>query len=74
MNPIDSAWHTQGRSEFVDDIPVHAGCLYGAAYVSEVAHARILALDLEPARRAAGVVAVLAAATTSPEDARHFST
>lgn len=54
--------HVIGRAAYVDDLPEPAGCLHLALVTAERAHARILALDLEAVRRAAGVVAVLTAA------------
>jgi xanthine dehydrogenase large subunit len=54
--------HVTGRAAYVDDLPEPAGCLHLALVTAERAHARILALDLEPVRRAAGVVVVLTAA------------
>jgi xanthine dehydrogenase large subunit len=53
--------HVAGEARYVDDFPEPAGTLYGALGLAAETHARILALDLEPVRRAAGVRAVVAA-------------
>jgi xanthine dehydrogenase large subunit len=54
--------HVTGTAEYVDDIPEPAGTLHAALGLSERAHARITALDLDAVRAAPGVVAVLTAA------------
>src|SRR5579871_2222987 len=61
--PHDSAaLHVAGEARYVDDFPEPAGTLYAAIGRATQAHARVLKLDLDPVRRAAGVVAVVAAA------------
>ncbi|PWE32094.1 xanthine dehydrogenase molybdopterin binding subunit [Maritimibacter sp. 55A14] len=61
--PHDAArLHVTGTARYIDDIPVPAGCLHLAFGVSPVAHGWITKLDLDPVRRAPGVVAVLTAA------------
>ena len=50
-----------GAGQFVDDLPM-PGCLHVALVRSPHAHARLRALDGEAARRAPGVIAVVAAA------------
>jgi xanthine dehydrogenase large subunit len=61
--PHDSApLHVTGEARYVDDIPEPPGTLFAALGTSAHAHARIVSVDLEPVRRAAGVVAVVAAA------------
>ncbi|MDE2611461.1 MAG: xanthine dehydrogenase molybdopterin binding subunit, partial [Burkholderiales bacterium] len=61
--PHESAeLHVSGEAVYTDDIPELQGTLHAALGLSQKAHARILALDLEPVRRAPGVVAVLSAA------------
>lgn len=61
--PHESAvGHVTGRARFVDDLPEPQGLLHGALIRSPVARGRLLALDLEPVRRAPGVEAVLTAA------------
>ena len=60
--PHDSAaLHVAGEARYVDDIPEPAGTLYAAIGRATETHARIRRLDLEPVRKAAGVVAVVAA-------------
>jgi len=54
--------HVSGAARYVDDLPEPAGTLYAAMGRATEAHARIRKLDLEPVRRAPGVVAVVAAA------------
>ena len=61
--PHDSApLHVSGEARYIDDLPEPPGTLYAALGVSTETHARLLSLDLEPVRRAPGVVAVVAAA------------
>ena len=61
--PHDSAaLHVSGEARYVDDLPEPPGTLYGAFGLSTEAHAKILSMDLEPVRKAPGVVAVLTAA------------
>ena len=61
--PHDSAaLHVSGEARYVDDLPEPAGTLYAAIGRSSETHARVLRLDLDPVRRAPGVVAVVAAA------------
>jgi len=58
--PHDSAaLHVAGEARYVDDLPEPRRTLYAAIGRSTHAHARILKLDLEPVRRAPGVVAVV---------------
>ena len=54
--------HVTGRAEYCDDIPEPIGTLHAYLGVSEVAHGRIRALDLDAVRAAPGVVGVLTAA------------
>ncbi len=61
--PHDAApLHVTGQARYIDDIPVPGNCLHLAFGLSEVAHGRITALDLDAVRGADGVVAVLSAA------------
>ncbi len=61
--PHDSAaLHAAGEARYVDDLPEPPGTLYAAFGVSTEAFAKVKAIDLEPVRRAPGVVAVVAAA------------
>ncbi len=61
--PHDSAaLHVSGEARYVDDLPEPPGTLYGAFGLSTEAHAKIVSMDLEPVRKAPGVVAVLTAA------------
>jgi xanthine dehydrogenase large subunit len=57
-----AALHVSGEARYVDDLPEPPGTLYAALGVSEETHARVLSIDLDPVRRAPGVVAVIAAA------------
>jgi xanthine dehydrogenase large subunit len=60
--PHDSApLHVAGEARYVDDLPEPPGTLFGAIGISSETHARILSMDLEPVRKAPGVVAVVAA-------------
>jgi xanthine dehydrogenase large subunit len=53
--------HVAGEARYVDDIPEPPGTLYAALGVSSETHAKILSIDLEPVRKAPGVVALVAA-------------
>ncbi len=58
----DSArMHVSGSAPYIDDIREPEGTLHVAPGLSPAACGRIVLLDLEPARRAPGVVAVLTA-------------
>src|SRR5262245_18832985 len=57
-----AAKHVSGEALYVDDVPEPPGTLYAAFGLSTRAHARIVELDLAPARAAPGVVAVMTAA------------
>jgi len=60
--PHDAATlHVSGQARYVDDIPLPKGALHLAFGVSDVAHGRIVSVDLAPVRAAPGVVAVLTA-------------
>jgi xanthine dehydrogenase large subunit len=61
--PHDSAaLHVSGEARYVDDLPEPPGTLHAALGVSRETHARIVSMDLDPVRRAPGVVALIAAA------------
>ena len=48
--------HVSGSATYIDDIAEARGTLHAALGLSTRAHARILRMDLEPVRRAPGVV------------------
>ena len=54
--------HVTGRADYTDDLPQPEGTLHAYLGVSNVAHARLLGLDLSAVRAAPGVVGVLTAA------------
>jgi xanthine dehydrogenase large subunit len=58
MKNIDSYTHTRGESIYLDDIPLIAGTLFGAAYGSQHAHGKITELDLSEAEKMPGVVRI----------------
>ena len=61
--PHDTApLHVTGKARYVDDIPLPAGAVHLAFGLSEVAHGRIVSMDLEAVRAAGGVITVLTAA------------
>ncbi len=61
--PHESAHlHVAGEARYIDDIVEPRGTLHAALGRSTKPHARIIALDLEGVRTAAGVIAVLTAA------------
>jgi xanthine dehydrogenase large subunit len=51
--------HATGEARYIDDLTEPQGLLHVCLGLSERAHARIMRLDLEPVRNAAGVVLVL---------------
>ncbi|HET7671725.1 MAG TPA: molybdopterin cofactor-binding domain-containing protein, partial [Burkholderiales bacterium] len=60
--PHDSAeLHVAGEARYVDDLPEPPGTLYAALGMSTETHAEVRSLDLEPVRRAPGVIAVITA-------------
>ena len=54
--------HVRGTAAYVDDLPPIRGELIVDFVGSPVAHGRIVAIDVEAARKSAGIVAVLTAA------------
>ena len=60
--------HVQGSAPYLDDLPEYADQLHAALGLSEVAHAKVGALDLGKVRASPGVVAV-ADAGSVPGDA-----
>lgn len=54
--------HVAGEAVYIDDLPEPAGLLHVYFGLSARAHARIVAMDLEPVRRAPGVVLALSSA------------
>ncbi|WP_420408522.1 xanthine dehydrogenase molybdopterin binding subunit [Hoeflea sp.] len=54
--------HVTGSADYIDDMPMPAGALHGYLGLSARAHARIIAMDLDPVREAPGVVTVLTGA------------
>jgi aerobic carbon-monoxide dehydrogenase large subunit len=57
-----------GRGRFAGDVRP-AGCLHMAVVRSHLAHGRVIGIDVESARRAAGVVAAWTAADLGPDEA-----
>jgi xanthine dehydrogenase large subunit len=61
--PHESAvGHVTGSAPYTDDIPEPVGTLHACLGLSEIAHGRIVSMDLDAVRAAPGVVAVLTAA------------
>jgi len=58
MKNIDSSNHVKGQSLYLDDIPLVAGTLFGAAFVSPIAHGHIEQLHLGEAMQQPGVVRI----------------
>ena len=60
--PHDAApLHVTGEARYIDDLPTPSGCLHLAFGTSEIARGEIEAMDLEPVRKAKGVIGVLTA-------------
>ena len=53
--------HVSGEARYVDDLPEPHGTLHAAIGVSTETFAKLVSLDLEPVRRAPGVVVVITA-------------
>ena len=53
--------HVAGEAVYIDDIAAPDGLLHAYLGTASIAHGRLLSLDLEPVRKAAGVLAVLTA-------------
>ena len=53
--------HVSGQAEYTDDIPEPVGTLHAYLGLSEVAHARIVSIDLSAVRAVPGVIGVLMA-------------
>src|SRR5437867_8424434 len=53
--------HVAGEARYVDDLPEPPGTLYAALGMSSETCAEIRSIDLDPVRRARGVVAVITA-------------
>jgi xanthine dehydrogenase large subunit len=56
-----AALHVTGQARYIDDIPRPQGTLHLAFGISEVAHGRVVSMDLDAVRSEPGVVAVLTA-------------
>lgn len=61
MRLDDVALHTMGASQFTDDLPAPADCLYLQPVLSTVAHGLIEKLDMSTALALPGVVSILTA-------------
>ena len=59
MRSIDIHDHVKGRSIYLDDIPLIQGTLFARVFTSNVAHGRIIKLDISKARNLEGVHKVL---------------
>ncbi|MBX9709798.1 MAG: molybdopterin-dependent oxidoreductase [Xanthobacteraceae bacterium] len=59
LERVEDASLLTGRGRFIDDLGVRRGTLHAAILRSPHAHAEIIAIDVEAARRAPGVAAVL---------------
>jgi xanthine dehydrogenase large subunit len=53
--------HVQGAAAYIDDLPLIEGTLHAAPLLSNIAHGRIVSLDLSAVRAAPGVHAVITA-------------
>jgi len=59
MRSIDIHDHVKGRSIYLEDIPLIQGTLFARVFTSNVAHGRIIKLDISKARDLEGVHKVL---------------
>ena len=58
MKNIDSISHLQGKSIYLDDIPILQGTLFCAIYDAPIAHGKITKLDISVAENCEGVVKI----------------
>jgi CO/xanthine dehydrogenase Mo-binding subunit len=56
---VDARDKVTGRAEYTEDLPLPFGTLHAAVLSSPYSHARIRSIDVRPAERLPGVVAVL---------------
>ena len=68
MKQNDIYFHGRGESLFVDDLDAFPGLLHAAVLASPAARGRVVALDVEAARREPGVAAVFTAADIPGEN------
>ncbi len=61
MRNIDIEKHVTGESQFIDDINVPEGTLYAAVFDSQIAHGKILNINIVDAESISGVKAILTA-------------
>ena len=61
MKNIDTFTHVRGELIYLDDIPVLAGTLYGAAFGSPLAHGKIVDIDMSDAEKINGVIRIFTA-------------
>ena len=59
MKNIDSFTHTRGESIYVDDLAILGGTLYATIFDASIAHAKIIKLDVEAAKKMPGVKHIL---------------
>lgn len=55
----DADLHVRGQSQYVDDVLPPSGMLHAVVFGSPIAHGRLMGTDLDAARAADGVVAVV---------------
>ncbi|MBN2616151.1 MAG: molybdopterin-dependent oxidoreductase [Bacteroidales bacterium] len=58
MKNIDSNGHVTGKSLYLDDLPLRQDSLFGVVVGSEVAHGKILDIDLQEAENDPGVIKI----------------
>ena len=59
--------HVSGKANYVDDIPEIEGTLYAGLGLAEIAHGKIINMDLSAVWQAEGVVSVLTGAELSKD-------
>ena len=55
----DSVLHAQGKSQFIDDLPLTAETLHAFPLVAAIAHGKIKALDFKAALALSGIIEIL---------------
>ena len=68
MQNIDAKNHVQGKSIYLDDIPLIQGTLFAKVYDSPIAKGKIIHLDVSEAEKSEGVVQIIVASHLKGEN------
>ena len=59
MKNFDAISHIKGKSLYIDDYPLPEGTLHAVVFDSQIAHGKIVSLNLEKAKASNGIVSIL---------------